>query len=158
MVNDDVVVVHRSQTVTLMIGNKLIAQAETHITEDDIVAGDDKRMIGYADAVARSCLSGNGDITVLDLQFRGQVDRSRHIKDNRSRTFLIQSIAKRTRLVVVLNGRHMINLTATTAGSVHSETFCSRKCRRLVLGTQAEASCHHQAHHHHFFVHAKLFF
>ena len=69
VVHDDVVVVHRTETVTLMISNKLIAQTETHITEDDVVAGDDKRMIGYADAVARSCLSGNGDITVLDLQF-----------------------------------------------------------------------------------------
>ena len=54
-------------TIRTIQFNILVAQTEAHVAHDDIVALDSAGIVGYADAIARSSLSGDGGIAA-DVQ------------------------------------------------------------------------------------------
>ena len=68
MVYDDVLIAQVAQYIVAAAAVHhafvlvFIAHAEAYIPDDDVIAADDGRMIGYANAIAGSCLSGNGGI------------------------------------------------------------------------------------------------
>ena len=71
MVYHPILVVEASESVPAVgtvYFDVLVAQSETHITYDDIIALNAARVVGHTDSVARGCLTGNGRI-VPDFQF-----------------------------------------------------------------------------------------
>ena len=132
MVDDDVVVVHRTEAVAFMVGNIFIAQAETHITDDDVVAIQRNGIVGYADAVAGSRLSGNGDVA-FDGKGPLQMDSAGNVEDNGPETTPFASIAERALLTIVFKGSHVIDCSCTSTCGKASETFSTRESRYLRL-------------------------
>ena len=82
MVNDDILLVHTSESVSLMVGDIAVAESEAHVSYDDIARRDAEWIVGYANAVARSCLPEYGDVAVLQPQLACQVDSAGDIEDN----------------------------------------------------------------------------
>ena len=137
MVDDNVVVVGGSQSVAFVsfrvVLQRYVAQTEAHKTDDDVVGSNDEGIVGYADAVARGCLSGNGQVAVLYLQLTLQMDSAAEVEDNGAWPFLADSLTQRTRqwclvVAIVLERSHMIYIATATSGGVHAETFSSREC------------------------------
>ena len=65
VVDDEVLVVEASETVPavgIALGDILIAEPEAHIAYDDVVGLNGHGIVGNADAVAGSRLSGDGDV------------------------------------------------------------------------------------------------
>ena len=123
MVDNDVVFVHCTETVSLVMFNIFIAQAEAHETDDNVVGCYDKRIVGHTNTITWSRLSGNGDIVVLELHFLVQMDGAGYIEDDGTFSFLVDGITQGTWLVVVVEGCDVIDLTASSACGVHSEAF-----------------------------------
>ena len=76
MVDDPVLPVEAAKTVPAVgtvLEHILIAQTEAHVAHDDIGARDVTGIVGHADTVARSGLSGNGHIA-WNAEGRFQVD------------------------------------------------------------------------------------
>ena len=69
MVHNDVLLIHASESVTLMVCHLAVAKTETHITKNDIACLNRKGIVCYTDAVTRRRLSCNGHITLRESQF-----------------------------------------------------------------------------------------
>ena len=128
VVDDDIVVIHRSQAVALVFIYMAIAQAETHITDDDIVAVDGDGIVGHADTVTRSRLSKDGFVG-FDAERLGQEDGSGHIEDDDALTGLLDAIAQGTFQVGVVEARDVIDAAAASACGIHPESFSARESR-----------------------------
>jgi hypothetical protein len=131
VVDDDVFGIHTTESVSFVICHILVAQSETNITDNDILARNGERIIGNANAIARSRLSCNGDIWSAEFQLTGKMDSSRHIEHNGTCTTLIASIAERAFRVGVLQGGYMIDRTTTSTRGIASEAFCTRESQLL---------------------------
>ena len=137
MVYDYILLIQRPKTVptiSAIQSDILVAEAETHETNNHVVGLDGKRIVGHADAVAWSGLACNSDITVAQIQFRVQVNIARDVKHYGSGTGLVTRPAERTGLIVVLKGGHMIDLASATAGGVAAIALGSGKCLKFVNG------------------------
>jgi hypothetical protein len=71
MVDDDVFLIHASQTITFMISYIGVAQAKTHKADDDVARVDGEGVIGDADTITRCCLSGDGNVAAGKRQGTG---------------------------------------------------------------------------------------
>ena len=102
------------------------------MTHNDVVCIDLERLSGNADTVARSSLSGNGDIRCTNVDRRLQTNDTADVKHHDTGTTLFAGPTERTRAVVVQvgNGEH---LTAASAKSEHTAALSSRESRNLSL-------------------------
>ena len=118
----------------LIIGlQSLIAKAEAHISDDNVLTGDDKRVVGDTDAIAWSRLPRNGHITIFDLQFTLEKDSTGDVEHDGTGTTLIARPTEGALLATILQGRHMIDCSATSTSSVHSEALRPREGRNLIF-------------------------
>ena len=132
MIDDDVMAVVDRQRITFHL--ILVTHTETKETDDDIACLDHHGVAGYADAVTRCCLTGDGYVTALDLQLLTEVDRSRHIEHDRTCAVHLQRLAQRTDdglaggfVLLVGEGRDVHNYATASTGGVFTAAVSTRK-------------------------------
>ena len=108
------------------------ATTETHVTNDDIMRIDGKRLSCNADAIARSCLSGYGDVGSPHIDGSLQSDNAGNVEYHDSRTTGLTSLAERT-WSAVIEVRYDINFAASASESVHASAFSSGESRDIGL-------------------------
>ena len=127
MINHHILAVHAAQSVRLT--SALIAYTETQVTDNHIFRINRNRATGYADTLSGGSLAGNSQVTIHYTQATVQKDCSRHIKYNGTCPLLHHGMTQCSLPGAILQGRDMIHLAATSAGSVTSKTFGTGKCR-----------------------------
>ena len=113
---------------------------ETHMTNDDVVCIDGKRLASNADAIARGCLSGYGDIWSTNIDGSFQSNDTGDIEYHNSRATCLTSLTERTRSAVV-EVRYDINLAASASESVHTTAFSTGKSRDIGLRQVVRTMC-----------------
>ena len=101
---------------------------------------DPEVVVLQADTVARSRLSGDGDIPVGDLERGLEFDDARHVKDDGAGTLLFDGRPERTGALVV-QVRHVDHLAAAAAGHPHAAALGTREGAReavLLIGRDGE--------------------
>ncbi len=112
----------------VVLGLLLVPHPAADETDNDVAGMNPERVILQADTVAGGGLTGNGEISLLDLQLFLKRDGSGHVKNNGERALgILNAIAERTLGVVVVQGRHMVNLAPAAAGGEHAAAFCTRE-------------------------------
>lgn len=117
-----------------------LATTETHVTNDDIMGIDLERFARDADAVARCCLAGNGDIRSLHIDRSLETDDTRDIEYHDACSTCLTSLAEGTRAAIIQVG-HDKDLAATASESEHTAAFCSGESRNLGLGQFIRTMC-----------------
>ena len=95
VVDDPVLLVEAAETVPAVgtvLQYVLVAETEAHIAHNDVVAIDVAGVVGHADTVAGSRLSGDGGVRG-DAERRLQMDGSRDIEDDGLGSLLLQAPA-----------------------------------------------------------------
>ena len=129
MVDDYVLLAASPYCILAVIGIRaLISESESDETDDDIVCLHHGGIILYADAVARSRLSGNGQVAVSDPELRGQFYDAGHIKHDNPRPARLDGSTQGTGAAVIEVG-HMDYPASPAAGGVHSAAFCPRESK-----------------------------
>ena len=123
MVNDDVLLVHTTQSVSLMIFHLAIAKTETHVAKNNVAGLDSEWIVCHTDAVAWSRLAGNGHIALHDGKFGFEEDGSRHIEHDSADALLFDSPTQCADRTIVSKRSDMLYSTATSTCDVAPETF-----------------------------------
>ena len=131
VVDDDVVMVHRTQSVAFVVGHILVAQSEAHVAHDDVVAAHRYGIVGHADAVAGRRLSQER-LVALDGQSARQVDGAADVEDDDACGVALHGLAQRAVATVVGQRRHVVNAAAASAGGVHAEALGAGKCGKCL--------------------------
>ena len=116
------------------------ATTETHVTNDDIVRIDCKRLASDADAIAGGCLSSYGDVGSLDIDGCFQSNDTSDIEYHNSRASGLTSLTKRT-WSSVIEIRYDINLAASASESVHATAFSTGESRDIGLRQIVRTMC-----------------
>ena len=116
------------------------AAAHTDVAYDDIlgIRGNHATAVD-GDTLARSRLSGDGDIAGNGDALAGDVDHAAHVKNDEAPR-LTHGVGQRSRAGSV-QIRHVDHLASTAAGSVCAVTFRTGKCQ--LLGLQCEDTYRH---------------
>jgi len=116
-----------------------ISQSETQVADDDVIGVDRYIITFQADAIARSCLSGDGHVTLADTQAAVQADDTGHLEQNGTFAGLTQTPTQGAffggtvaRVGIVQTG-NVIHRTASTSCGEHATAFGSRECRCLSI-------------------------
>ena len=88
MVDDDIPVVIESVHGIVPFLLDVRSHARTDEADDDVVRLDSQRIVFQADAVARSGLSGNGQVSVIDIEWGLQFDDAAYGKYDGAWPFL----------------------------------------------------------------------
>ena len=94
MVNHHIAMPAAAETVTFVMGHFTVAETKTHETDYHIVGLDEKRIVGNADTIAGSGLSGYRHIRIFKPQGRFQENSAVDIKNDCPRAGLIAGIAE----------------------------------------------------------------
>ena len=101
-----------------------ISKAEAHKADNHIVGVDVGRVVLDADAVSGGRLAGDGDISLGNLEIRGQFNGPSHVKDNGAGAAGLDGCAEGTGSLVIEVG-HMDDLSPASAGGVHAAALGS---------------------------------
>ena len=74
VIHDDVVGIVEAEAVALMESHLPLSEAEAHVTDDGILAGDGDGIVGKADAIARSRLSEDSKVAAVEVERRREVN------------------------------------------------------------------------------------
>ena len=91
MVHYDILTIHRSKSVALVLVHMTIATTETQKAKNNIVRIYREGVISNTNAITGGCLSGNCYITFLQLQSTLQEYRTADIKHDGSDSTLVAS-------------------------------------------------------------------
>ena len=133
MVQDDIIVATAPDGVLLCaVAFRIldgVAKAETDETDNDIGGLDVCRIIFQADTVSGSRLTGNGDIPLIDFQYRLKSDFTGNVENDGASSGLAERPSKRPFTGIIQIG-HMIDLSAPAAGRVHAAALGAREGAR----------------------------
>ena len=132
MVDDDVFLVPSPCGVALVHG--IISHPHADEADDDVVGVDPQGIVLQADSVPGSCLAGDSDVPVVDVQVSAQLDGSAHVEDNGAGTLVVNGPAEGTLAVVVEVG-NTVHVSSASTCSEHSAALGSREgpCQFVVL-------------------------
>ena len=132
MVDDDISVVVESVHGIIAFVLDVCSHARTDKTDDDIVGFHSQCIVLQSDAIARSGLSGYGQVSVIDIERFLQFDDAAYGKYDGARSFLADCPAQGAFRTVVFQRIDDIHFPASASGGVFSGTVGSWKCRYAV--------------------------
>ena len=125
MVDDDVLLIASPHGIILRF--QFVAHAASDEADDDVVGLYHKRVVLQADAVAWSCLSGYGDVSILYFKRLLQLDDARYVEDDDTWPRHGQAVSERSGTTIIQIG-DVIDGTATSARrGVACKTFGARE-------------------------------
>ena len=137
MVNNHILHVLHIQRRIALGGD--ITGAETDVTDNHIGLGYAELTARNTDTSARSRLTRDGHVRMLQFQFFGQVDSAANTKQHRSRRIIAcaECPAERSRhqivVVTVVQSRHIVHVAATTTCHKLTIAFRTRESRQHLL-------------------------
>ena len=120
MVDDDVAVMFETIHRIVAFLFDVSPHARADETDNHVVGRHAEGVVFQANAVARSCLSGDGEVAVVDFQRLSQFDNAAHGKHDGARPFLADGPAERAFRAVVGQRSHRGDLDPGTARGVFS--------------------------------------
>ena len=96
-----------------------------------------ERIVGHADAVAGSRLSGDGEVAVADCQGRSKEDGARNVEDDGAPALLLDGPAECALLAIVGKAGDVIDSPSASACSISAISFGARECWHTIIGLSA---------------------
>ena len=106
--------------------------AETHVANRHVMRVDVRGAIGNAHAIARSGLTGNGDVWGANVQRPFQMNHARHVEYNNPRTRRFTRFAKRTGTFVIETGDD-VHFASSAANGESTRAFRAGERRDIRL-------------------------
>lgn len=145
VVNHDACLLASAETVTLVMCHLPVAEPEPHEPDYGVVRLDEERVIGYAHPVARRRLPGYGDIRILEPKLRFEEYCTGDIEDYGAWPLLHAGMSERARQGVIVKACDVVDLTAASAGDIHSESLRARESREP-LSVLCHSGCDVRTH------------
>ena len=136
VVENDVLFIASPDSIGTIVHVLYLTTTETNESDNNIVGRAIDGVIAQSDTRRGSRLSGDGNIAILDLQIRFQIDITGHVEHDGTRAAFTQGFAQRTGSAVGQSGNMIHRTASTTRSGITCSTFGTGKSGRRVLRRQ----------------------